>query len=208
MTALDSPDVVWFRSLHYGPVTHVLWWAILPDGRLHVRSELQQMKPLLSTLAQSIRVHTSDLKLKAIRYTAVDRATVSGHADKKSDGETRIDTLRGYGLSVRELSHDPVQGWTRIGELLGLRRDGRPWLSIHPSCELLIRALQNAVSDPSDLEAVQASQHDPPLIALRIGAMSRPAPKPFAMPALPKNAVGHLLEEARKGTSRSGLAWK
>ena len=151
-----------------------------------------------------------DLESRApfIRYTVALEEAMRGKTKDGDDGETRADTFRHNGIVIRESSHDEAQGWTRVAELLGVRPDGRPWLTIAPSCVQLIRALTNAVSDPNDEEMLLESANDQPLRALRIGAMSRPAPKPYAPSPLPKHAVGHLLEELRSGSSTNSLEWK
>ena len=219
MRALQSPDVHWFRSLHYGGNHACLWWAILPDGGLHIPVELVKSKCLISDLALEMRKQTRALGLTErqdahdnrqpfIRYTVADATAMHGKSSKGDDGETRADTFRHNGIVIRESSHDEAQGWTRVAELLGVRPDGRPWLTIAPSCVQLIRALTNAVSDPNDEEMLLESANDQPLRALRIGAMSRPAPKPYAPSPLPKHAVGHLLEELRSGSSTNSLEWK
>lgn len=203
---MKKDERVWFRSLHYGGKHTCLWWVIQENGQLHVRAELVKPKCLISTLAQEIRRKTRELEIPSIHYTVALRVQMIGTTTKEDDGETVADTFRSNGLVIRETSHDPIQGWTRIAELLGQRPDGRPWLTIDPSCEALQRALTNAVSDPTDTESIL----DPaePLRALRVGAMSRPAPRPLQPLPMPKNAVGHLLEEARGGgRSKNLLAW-
>ena len=209
----------WFRSLHYGGTHVCLWWAILPDGGLYIPCELVRGKGLISDLAKDIRQETRRLGLAErqdadnahqpyIRYTVADELAMIGKTNKDMEGETRADTFRANGIIIRESSHDEAQGWTRVSELLGTRPDGRPWLTISPSCVQLVRALTNAVSDPNDPEVLLESANDQPLRALRIGAMSRPAPKPSDKPKLPPNAVGHLLEEIRSGYVSNSLEWK
>lgn len=216
---LRSPDVQWFRSLHYGGSHVCLWWAILPDGTLHIPRELVKGKCLISELSLAIRQITRSMGIAErpdahndrqsfIRYTVALSEQMIGKTKDDDDGETRADTFRNNGIVIREQSHDEAQGWTRVAELLGARPDGRPLLSIDPSCVQLVRALTNAVSDPNDEEVLLESANDQPLRALRVGAMSRPAPKPFQRPPLPKNAVGHLVEEIRSGLTRNTLEWK
>jgi hypothetical protein len=197
-----TPEITWFRSLHYGGTHAVLWWAILPNGVLHLRSELVQ-PGLIRDLATAIKARTRRLSIEAIRYTVADHEAMSGTTKRTDDGETRADTFRANGITIRESTHDVAQGWTRIAELLGLHL-----LSIHPSCAATIRALSTAATDPTDAELIQASGHDPILNALRMGAMSRPAPKPDAKRELPKNAVGRLVDEIRSGSHEVTLAWK
>lgn len=205
---MRAPDTDWFRSLHYGGTHVCLWWAVSPNGTLYIADELVHSKGLISDLCLALTKKTKALKIEQIRYTVADEETMLGKNKPGDEGETRADTFRHNGIRLRTTTHDPVQGWTRVRELFGLRPDKRPWLTIDPKCVVLIRALTNAVSDPQDEESVLESVTDQPLRALRIGAMSRPAPKPFKAPPLPKNAVGHLLEECRRGPITSGLAWR
>ncbi len=194
--------------MHYGGPHVCLWIAILPDGALHVRSEWQWPRGVISMISRDIRTRTRELQINTVRYTVADKAQLVG---KESDdyGETRLETFRANNLSIRDQTHDPIQGWTRIQELLAVRPDGRPWLTIHPSCQHLIRALTQAVSDPTNSEDVTPFSDDQALRALRVGVMSRPSPKPFVKPPLPKNAVGRLLEECRTGgESKRWLAWR
>lgn len=202
------PDTWWFRALHYSGPHVVLWIAVLPDGALHVRHELQRERGLISSLCADIRSETKRLNVTA-RYTVAFKPQILGKTKKTDDGETRTDTFRKNGVPIREVTHDPIQGWTRICELLALRPNGSPYLSIDPRCAFLIRALTNAVSDPTNTEDVLPSAHEQALIALRVGVMSRPSPSPFVTPPLPKNAVGHLLNDCRnQGRSHGKLAWR
>lgn len=196
--------VKWFRSLYYG-VTHCcLWWRVNPDGTMAIIGELLQERGLIADLCVGIRQKTGALRVPSIDYTVADDAALTGK--KHQDGETREQTFRNHGILLRLNSHDPIQGWTRISELLGSRPDGRPYLTIAPECVALIRNLTNAVSDPNDEESVMESDTDQPLKALRIGAMSRPMPTPLSQAPLSPRAVGHLVNEIRH-PKKSGIAW-
>lgn len=203
-------DGVWFRSLHFGSPHAVLWWLVFPDRACHIAAELMLPKGVISTLCQEMRQQTRALRLalEQVRYTVATKSSMIGTMSAEEVGETRAQTFRANQIPIRAISYDPLQGWTRIQELLGHRPDGRPWLTISPQCPQLIRAITTAVSDPANAEDVLASAIQPALLALCVGAMSRPAPKPFAKPALPKHAVGHLVEAIRGGEPRSSLAWR
>jgi hypothetical protein len=210
MTAKAS-DLAWFCSFHFGQhdpnVNYALWWATLPDGRLHVQAEQRRANCTIATIARDMRGEARRLRIPTLLYTVCDEASI-GKQDV--DGESRADTFRNNGVPVRVRHVDPVQGWTRVRELLGLRPDRRPWLTIDPSCVELIRALTHAAIDPKNVENVD---REFPRIyainALRTGAMSRPAPKPFQRPPLPEHAIGRLVDEIRTGGgSDIGLAWR
>lgn len=200
-------DRVWFRSLHYGfadpGCTICLWWWIWPDRRLHVRSELRAQGHTIEQLAQSIRRRTRELgavryedrrEQSLIKYTVADEANI-GKVD--DDGESRAETFSKCGVPLRVIAPDPVQGWTRVHELLGVRPDGRPWLTIDPSCTYLLKALPVAVQDDDNPDDMRPFAADQPLRALRIGAMSRPAPKYQERPELPPNAIGRVIDKLR-----------
>lgn len=201
-------ELRWFRSLTYGFSTPnvVLWWAQFPDGALHIRAEQRRQYQAIAQLAKDMRSLTRDITETPIRYTVADQLQMDGKV-RDTDGETRGQTFRAAGIPIRTIVHDPVQGWTRIRELLATPPARiRPWLTIDPSCESLIRALTNALSAKTDPESVETD--DPALTALRLGAMSRPTIRPFAKPPLPKNAVGHLLNECLQGEVRNPYAWR
>lgn len=217
-------DASYFRSLHYGfadpTATICLWWAVFPDQRVRILSEGRWQQSTIQKLSEEIKQQTRDLRYRVlsskdvqdgkqieIRYTVADEPNI-GKDD--GDGEARAETFRTHGIPLTILAPDPVQGWTRVRELLGLRPDKQPWLTIDPSCTFLIRALASAVQDKSDPEDVLPFGNDQPLKALRIGAMSRPAPKWTDTPPLPKGAIGHLVNDLRSGdVATGGLAiWK
>src|ERR1041384_4311291 len=116
------PDVWWFRSLHYGfsdpNANLVLWWAQLPDGRLHIRAEQRRQNYTIALLARDLRLRTTELGFESIRYTVTDEASI-GKED--GDGETRAETFRANHIPLLVSKIDPEQGWTRVIELLGRR---------------------------------------------------------------------------------------
>ena len=152
-----------------------------------------------------MRQKTRQLSINAIKYTVADEVNIGKEDD---DGETRAETFRANGVPLMVLKPDPIQGWTRVRELLGLRPDNRPWLTIDPSCTYLVKSLTSAMQAKDDPDDVMPFGNDQPLKALRVGAMSRPVPKWTAKPPLPKNAIGHLVEEIRNSTPAFGLAWR
>ncbi len=207
MKAKATDDLAYFRSLHYGyddpDATICLWWIVWPDGRLHVRAERREQGKTIDQLATAIRRMTERLKLDPARYTAASQESIG---KERGDGETTAETFQKNKIPLRVLNPDPLQGWTRVRELFGLRPDGQPWLTIHPSCVYLIKALTSAVQDKTDLRDVAAFPNDQPLRALRVGAMSRPAPKWPERPPLPLNAVGRLVDDLRRDATLA-RAW-
>src|SRR3990167_7007021 len=154
MTARSS--LLWFRSLAYGfaKPNVVLWWAQFPDGSLHIKAEQVQQGKAIAILARDLKRLTLDLGIETIRYTAADAVQMDGKV-RETDGQTRGQTFRACGVPIRGTIHDPVQGWTRIRELLASPPTRqRPWLTIDPSCDSLIRSLTSALSKKTDPEDV------------------------------------------------------
>lgn len=203
-------DVTWFRSMDYGYMDPnvTLWWAGLPDGRWHVAAEQKRQHCNIPQLAKDIRIQTVNLGIERVRYTVADKYSMGGRTSDDDKAETRGDTLRKCGISTITVSQDREQGWTRIRELLSVRSDGLPWLTIDPSCRYLIRALSAAVSDKNNPEDIAQFKDDHPLDALRLGAMSLPATAAFRRPPLPRNAVGRLLEETRSAAIDVSGKWR
>ena len=206
-----TPEPWYFRSLHYGysppNATVVLWWRVAHDATLHIQHEWRAQQLTIADLAAAMRKETLDLGIEKVRHTAAHDENIGTEG---KDGESRAETFAKHKVPLRILTIDPVQGWTRVRELLGTRPDGRPWLTIHPTCQHLIRAIGSAVQDPSDAETIQDFGNIHPLNALRIGAMSRPAPNPQQQPEMPKTAVGYLVNQLRAaaGATSQSLRWR
>ena len=197
----------WFRSYDYGFMDPgvCLWWAVLPDGRLYVRTEYKHQHLNIDRICHGIRQITTDLHIPHVRYTAADKFSMGARAND-DDGILCSDVFRSLGVPVIGVSQDRVQGWTQVRELLGTRPDGLPWLLIHPSCRYLIRTLASAVSKKTDPEDIE-ERDDHALDALRLGAQSRPSVARLRLPPLPPRAVGHLLTEVRRGQPRPPFAF-
>lgn len=205
---LTSDDVLWFRSMDYGFIDPnvTLWWALLPDGLLHIKAEQRRQYETIPKLAKEIRMQDRLMGVRSVRYHVADKYSMGARTDDASD-LSRADTFRECGIVTTTTTQDRELGWTRCHELLVLRADGRPHLSIDPSCRGLVRAISAAVSDPLHPEDIKAFRDDHYLDALRIGAMSRPAPGRWKGPPLPPQAVGHLLKDVQR-RQPTGLAWR
>lgn len=205
-------DVQWFRSMDYGFLDPnvTLWWAILPDGALHIKAEQRRQFSTIATLAKDIRTQSRELGIRQVRYTVADKFSMGERTNQEDGfhGETRAETFRAYGVPVTTTNQSREIGWSRVREFFALRPDGRPWLTLDPSCRYLIRAITAAVADKARHEDIAEFKDDHPLDALRLGVMTRPSPRKFTAPPLPKSAVGHLLREVQAGQPKSPLAWR
>lgn len=177
-------DVRWFRSLDWGRNQPgcVLWWAILPDGRLYVRAELKFQGLEEQEVAQ--RIHAKDLELGVKpSYTAGDPAvfnkTGASHNTPQFTGQSIGETLGYYGIPITKADNDRINGWSRCHALLRDAPDGKPWMLCHPDARYLIRSIPNARSAKGDPDDVDTKMDDHALDAWRYGAMSRPSPAIF-----------------------------
>ena len=96
-------DVQWFRSMDYGFIdpTVTLWWAILPDGALHVKREQRRQFCTIEQLAKEIKAQTRELRIPRVRYTVADKFSMGERANQEDAlGETRAETFRSHGVPV------------------------------------------------------------------------------------------------------------
>jgi hypothetical protein len=124
------------------------------------------------------KITRDEVGWKRARYLVVGGDTSAKHGLKTAHGESVQDTLRHYGLPVRDADRDRKPGWYRVHELLRPTPWGEPWLVVDPSCTYLRRTLPNAPCDPNDLDEIdeKAFPQVHGLESLRYGAMSRPSP--------------------------------
>ncbi len=204
-----GPNVTWFRSYDYG-FQHpgcCLWWAILPDGRLHIAKNYKHQHLAIPIIANEFRRLTGELGVGRIRQTVADKFSMGSRTDDTS-GETRQETFEYNGIPIETADHDRRQAWTRIHELFALRSDGFPTLTMEPECRYLIRSISDAVSDKNDPEDVSRNMDDHGLAALRFGAMSQPSPRILGLPPLPPHAVGRDLRALQHRHQRSKFAFR
>jgi hypothetical protein len=195
----------WFRSYDYGFVHRgvMLWWRILGDGRLHIEREFVHRYMSIADICLHVRRITRELDITRVRYTVADKYSMAGrHSDES--GETRAELFGRHGVLVTPANHDRVQGFTRVRELLALRPDHRPWLTMDPSCAYLIKAISAAISDKTNPEDVAEFEEDHPLSALRYGAMSRAAPRLRGRRDPKPHTAGALLRDVQTALDRPG----
>jgi len=210
---LGTPsDVRWFRSLDWGRNQPgcVLWWAILADGRLYLRSELKFRDMDEQEVAQRIHAKDAELGVKPT-YTAGDPAvfnkTGATHTQAQFTGQSIGETLGFYGIPITKADNDRVNGWQRCHALLRDAPDGKPWQLVHPDCRYLIRSIPNSRSAKNDADDIDTKGDDHAMDAWRYGAMSRPSPGVFATqtPTFAPGTMGHLRQSVRPKTkSRLG----
>ena len=189
----------WFCSLRFGyhpPAFQLaagclLWWEVRADRHLHIRQEWLFQHLDESDLARQALTKTAALGIPRIGYTVADPilfpAKMAGPR-----GQYIAESLSYYGWPVVPADAETFNGWKRVQSLLRLAPNGRPWLTIDPSCTTLIQDLTAGMSD--DQRPDEMSAEAPALIALRYGAMSRPAPdRPVAKPVCPAGTPGYIM---------------
>lgn len=177
VATIDVPSGVrWFRSMDWGYNAPgcVLWWAVLADGHLYIRSELKFQRKDVSVVRAEIRERDKELGVSHTIPLYGDPAMQQKIGQKTKRGESIAESL---GLSFIPGDNDRYNGWMRCHQILRNDALGVPWLQVHPDCRYLIRSLPAALSDAKDPDDVDTTGDDHALDAWRYGAMSRPAPR-------------------------------
>ncbi len=183
VVAMEPPrDAMWFRSMDWGRNQPgcVLWWAVLPDGHLHVRKDWKFQGMDEQEVAAGVKQIDTELGLTKISSTAADPAvfnkTGATHTQVGFVGQSIGESLNYYRLKLVKADNDRFNGWGRCHALLRDAPDGTPWLTIHPDARYLTRSIAQAVSDDKNPDDVDTTTDDHALDAWRYGAMSRPHP--------------------------------
>lgn len=173
VVAMDVPSgLQWFRSMDWGYNSPgcVLWWAVLGDGHLFVRSELKFQQMDVAEVKKAIQARDKQLGIKK---------AISLYGDPAMQAKTGQRTLHGasiseaLGLGYVPADNDRFNGWMRCHQILRDDAAGVPWVQVHPDCRYLLRSIPAAKSDKNDLDDVDTEMDDHALDAWRYGAMSR-----------------------------------
>jgi hypothetical protein len=173
--------VRWFRSMDWGYNAPgcVLWWAVLSDGRLYVRSELKFQRMDVSEVVKLIRARDAELGIRGHITAVADPAiwAKTGVAKKtRLQGESVGETLALLKMPFQPGDNERYNGWMRCHQILRTAPDGEPWCLVHPDCRYLVRSIASAKSSETDADDIDTKSDDHALDAWRYGAMSRPAP--------------------------------
>lgn len=204
---VDTRGAKWFGSLRWGfnDPGYFLLWAILPDRRLYVRGCLRLEQMNEDAAMRAAKTCCAECGVGIVPLTYANPEIFSKPVDDAVRGQSIAETLQYHGASLVEGDADDVNGWKRIHALLRESPHGSPWLRIHPGCEDLIHAIANAMSDDKDADVLdKQSPNRAALIALRLGAMSRPAPDATSVKVTyPPYSAGWLLERAMREERRA-----
>lgn len=197
----------WFTAMDWGSLSPgcVLWFAVLPDRRLYLRSELKFQGDDVAEVAAKIKARERKLGLAGkIAYRVADPAMWIKDAKTKGQhliGESIADTFRLQGIPLRQADHDRVNGWARCLQLLRDAPDGTPWFTVHTDCRYFLRTIAAARSDKHNPEDVDTAGDDHALDAWRYGAMSRPSPSTaYGVSATAPGSIGWLRSTVRQAT--------
>jgi hypothetical protein len=207
---MTEPAVKWFRSLRWGyhDAGAVLWWAVLADGRLHVRAMLPLEKLDEADAARQMRAVDASLGIRAIAYTVANAEVFHATTPRLSSGfvgASIADTLSSAGISLTRGDDDCANGWQRLRSVWRPRvSDRRPWLTVDGGCPALVAAVQHALSDETHPDDLDLQQPSALLDALRLGVMSRPAPDAVTTPVVyPVGSPGYYMQQDRREGQRS-----
>ena len=194
--------VRWFRSMDWGYNAPgcVLWWVVLPDGHLYIRSELKFQQDDVSEVRRKIVARDKELGVTG---------SCALFGDPAMQAKTGQATLRGasiaeaLGCGYTAADNDRFNGWMRCQQVLRDDAAGMPWLQVHPDCRYLIRSIPSAKSDPKNLDDVDTAMDDHALDAWRYGAMSRPSPRMGAGPRpVPPGSPASIMAKLRAQAGR------
>lgn len=162
----------------------ILWWASLPEHRLHVYREWKFQGIDDDRIAEGYHKRTKELGVD-VRYVAGDPSMWIRDGRNARRGQSRAETFLRAGMPMRKAENAREDGWSRLHTLLYVPVDdagnviGEPLLTIDESCRYLRRTIPAQRSDKTNADDVDTAGEDHGVDALRYGAMSRPKPTVF-----------------------------
>lgn len=208
---LHIPDgLEWVGSMDWGynsPGIYALW-ACLPDGHYH-RVYERKFQGMVADDVAPMMAKDIDTVVKArggrLRYVSADPSM--WNKTGAGSGEAIAETFTRKRIPMRKANNERGKnGWQPCHELLRTAPDGRPWLTIDPSCAYFLRTIPVIGQDPNDPDDVDTNADDHAADDFRYFARSRPSPTRRAEVPLPKGSLGHDLRTARMESSRHAYA--
>lgn len=189
-----------FGGMHWS-FTNRAWCGIfvpLADRRVVVRHELTWIRTTPEIAAVELKAFCVERDYQ-MGYVAADPKLFPA---AKAIGETVSETFQRGGVPMLKGDGDRVNGWSRVRSWLQPAKmlDGSvsPSLLIHSDCRYLIRTLPTLVSATDNPDDVDETPDEYPAKGVLYYVMSRPMPKLTEAPELPKDAIGHWVEELRR----------
>lgn len=200
---VDTTGAQWIGGMDWGFNASgvMLWCAILPDGYYHIAYEWKFREATADEVATRIHQITGQLGIKRLQYIACDPAMRGKTGAGK--GESIFETLMRRGLPMRASDNDRFNGWARVHQFLRESPQGRPWLTIDPSCAYGRRTMPAQVQDKHNPDDLDTNKDDHWADAARYLVMSRPAPygarEPDEPPPFLSLAAARLREQRPRG---------
>jgi hypothetical protein len=196
----------WFASMDWGynqPYC-VLWWAVLADGHLHLARELKGQQEDPVDVAQKMVTITRTLlgEIGRLRYVAGDPSM--WNKTGQDHGRAIVETFRSAGLPMRKADNQRGKnGWQNCHDLLRTAPDGKPWLTVDPSCRYFLRTIPIQEQSTHDADDVETDGDDHAADAWRYGANSRPGPASTPRPKAPiRGSVAWDIQQLREAALR------
>ena len=191
----------WVGSMDWGynsPGVYA-FWACLDDGHYHRVFERKFQGLTADDVAPMMVQDVADVitpRGGRLRYVAADPSM--WNRTGAGTGEAIAESFTRKRLPLRRASNERGKnGWQPCHELFRMAPDGRPWLTIDPSCRYFLRTIPVIGQDPHDPEDVDTDADDHAADDFRYFARSRPSPTRRRELPLPPGAIGHELRETR-----------
>lgn len=164
-----------FLSLDWGfaDPACVLWYEVMPSGRVFIYRELYINRLHPKELAQAILQEC--LEGERYEYMAASPEIWGKSADLREGGETIYQLIQaglGQRINMQKAMNARVPGWLKCREWMGMAPDNRPWIQISPNCENLIRTIPTAIHDEKDPEDIDSLCEDHAIESMRYGIVS------------------------------------
>lgn len=143
-------------AIDYGlDMLAALWIAQAPDGRAVVYREVYESGLILSEAARRIAGAEDEDEPIYARLAPPDL-----WSRRQETGQPAIDIFAAAGLYFEKSDNRRVPGWYAVKELLHVRQDGGPRLTIFDTCLNLIRTLPALGVDPRNPNDAANTPHE------------------------------------------------
>lgn len=135
----------------------VLWFEVMPSGRIYCYRELYVTNLSNPDLAKTIlQMSPSNEKYE---YMVCEVDIWFKQAEQKEGGESiqqQMEAVLGTRIPLIKANKNRIAGWNKMQQYFAKAGDGRPWLMISPVCENLIRTIPTMIHDdknPNDVDS-------------------------------------------------------
>lgn len=171
------PDTETFKFLSmdwgYSEPSCVLWWEVMPSGRIFVYREIY--RNLLSNQDLAQLILDMSPSHEKYEYIVIPPELWGKKSEFKDGAESIHDQLEGVlmkRMPTIKANRNRLAGWDKVRQHFAPAADGRPWLQISPVCGNLIRTIPMQIYDDHDPNDMSRLGEDHACDALRYGIMS------------------------------------